>query len=104
MSKEINNDDEIVGIRLKKIFVNPNKLETVFVNEMTVQQYNDMVMIGFYRLEPPLILGEEDKEKFLEQETINAVLTAKIVVRQDFIPNLIQALEKNMKPIAKGKK
>lgn len=88
--------EEAVLIKLKKSFVNPNNVQTIFANEMTVSHTNREFFVSFYRLEPPLILGEEDKAALLEMESVDAVLVARLAITPEFARAVTKALEINI--------
>lgn len=91
-------------IALKKKFVNPNSVETIFANEMTASHTNREFFISFYRLEPYMVIDEEDKAALLEKENIDAVMVSRIVVTPDFAKAILKALQENIDKFDKAQK
>src|SRR5437762_12588 len=86
-----------VGIQLPIEWHSGPEIVTRYVNQATVQFGPKECHVSFFEIRPPFILDddqEERKRKAQELKSIRAECVARIVVTHDFLPTLIQALQK----------
>jgi hypothetical protein len=75
----------------------PIDQKVIFANHFAVQNDNGVYHLIFFQITPPLIIGsDEAKAKMLgDLNSVQAVCTARIVVANEFMPKIIQALVEN---------
>lgn len=98
------NQNEKDFVTLKKKYVNPLGVQTIFANEMTVSHTSNEFFLSFYRLEPPIVLDEEDKAELLKMDSLDAVLVTKIAITPEFAEATLEALKINIEKFKEIKK
>ena len=78
-------------------YVIPIEQKAIFANHFAIQHENGVHHLMFFQVNPPLLLGShEEKAKLLRDlESVQAVCTARIVVSEELMPKILQALLEN---------
>lgn len=75
----------------------PPGVETKFVNNIIVQNYDGEHFISFFEIRPPLLIGEpaEVAKKIEGISSIQAVCVARVAMSHSQLKSLIEALQSN---------
>lgn len=76
-----------------------------YATNMVIQQLENEVLISFFEIKPPIILGspEQIQKQLEELGSVNADCVAQIIVAKNKMPNFIEALESNFKKSLENK-
>ena len=96
MSEEIEQEQqqsEIITLPVEWHFA--EGLQSRYANNMLVQAGQYEVVISFFEMQSPLLLGspEENKEKLKQLGAIRAECVSKVIVSPEVVPRLISALQ-----------
>ena len=88
--------------QFRKNFVNPDSVKAIHANEATINYTPTEFFVTFYRLEPPIVLDEKDKQKVKEEGSLDAIAVSKIVITPSFARAFHRVLSDQLKSYDKN--
>ncbi len=78
-------------------WVIPPNVQTRFVNNIIVQNYEGEHIISFFEIVPPILIGDPEAvaQKIEETSSIQAVCVARVAMTHDRLKSFIDALQSN---------
>jgi hypothetical protein len=83
----------------KAIVIEYNISENVmtrYATHMVVQTIENEFKISFFEVKIPIILTDQDREKFNETRTMKADCIASVIITSDRLPRFLQALNEHL--------
>jgi hypothetical protein len=79
-------------IRANLVFSVPEHMSGRYAHQMVVQTMESEVILSFFEVIPPLLLGTPEQQKELIEHGIKAECVARIIVPKNRLPDFVKAM------------
>lgn len=94
MLEEGQDTESGVPVRIEHVFTEPPISQ--FANHLIVQHTEHEFILSFFEIDNPIILGDEDKTKLEQLESVRAYCVARVAVPTGRMASFVEALENNL--------